>query len=1197
MDGQVDGTTTAFILDTGAAVTLLRRDLRDRGKQPQSTLEPWSGPKLVGANGTPIRVLGTATVNLTMAHKTFPTQVVVAEPLTAEAIMGLDFLEKNKCVIQADKRILTFARDGISVPMIRPSAQPHAARISVNLIQSLQIPACSEQEVMAQMEEKICGGTWMIENEQSMNLPVLVARELVSPTDGNVPVRLFNPTNQSVTVYKGARVGHAEIMDDLDSACVSTVSVSETSLTPDIQPPSQTQRSQMQVVAKALNEVVQNCQNLSPVEKEQLYQLLLAYSDIFGTQQSDLGRTDCIRHKIDTGNAAPIRQRTRRLAPHQHQEAKKLVEEMLHKDVIQPSSSPWAAPIVLVRKKHGSRRFCVDYRKINAITRKDAYPIPRVDDALDTLSGSQWFTTLDMISGYWQVEMDPGDREKTAFCTQEGLFEFKVMPFGLCNAPATFQRLMDAVLVGLQWKTCLVYLDDVVIPGRNLFLGLAGYYRRFIKDFATVAKPLHRLSEKTCPFVWSEECQVAFETLRRLLVTCPVLAFPDYTKPFILDTDASEQGIGAVLSQIHDDAKEHVVAYASRLLRKPETKYCVTQRELLAVVEFMKHFRPYLLGRSFTLRSDHGSLIWLQNFKNPDGQLARWLEQLAEYDFTIIHRAGSKHGNADALSRIPCHQCGRDNHFEVVAVATPTGQRREHRDKHTSEMRKLQLSDTVIGPILQAKEKEQKPSPDDVKVQPRSTSRLVQQWDQLEVKGGLLWRVMENGGGNEVRQLIVPQGLRTEVLQELHSGAVGGHLGEEKTLKKLKERFYWPGHANDVKNWCRACPSCSTRKTPAPKQRAPLGSLQAGYPMQIVSVDILGPLPMTETGNSYILVVGDHFTKWMEAYSIPNQEAKTVANKLIDEFFCRYSTPEQLHSDQGAQFQSNLVAEVCRILKIGKSRTTPYHPQCDGVVERFNRTLLDMLATTTGNHPHDWEIHLRKVCLAYNTSVHSTTGYSPFYLMFGHQARLPIDIMCGTTKPSTNTTYGDFASRMQHTLEEAYDTARGRTKAKHERQKEIYNSKCHGKPFETNDLVWLYCPAVPRNKAKKFHHPWTGPWRVIKRLSDAVYRIQRLTGHPKRTVVHFDRLKRCHPHYINETTEQSQHLPQTQTGTPTTQPGQNLQLVDGISDGEDSEVSRTSQQVANPGAATQSAQTGTQSPRYPTRNRRSPDWYATVISH
>ena len=318
------------------------------------------------------------------------------------------------------------------------------------------------------MEEKICGGTWRIESEQSMNLPVLVAHEVVSPTAGNVPVRLFNPTSQPVMVYKGARVGHAEIMDDLDSACVSTVSVSVTSLTPDIQPPSQTQRSQMQVVAKALNEVVQNCQNLSPEEKEQLYQLLLAYSDIFGTQQSDFGRTDCIRHKIDTGNAAPIRQRTRRLAPHQHQEAKKLVEEMLRKDVIQPSSSPWAAPIVLVRKKDGSRRFCVDYRKINAITRKDAYPIPWVDDALDTLSGSQWFTTLDMISGYWQVQMDPGDQEKTAFCTQEGLFEFKVMPFGLCNAPATFQRLMDAVLAGLQWKTCLVYLDDVVIPGRDL---------------------------------------------------------------------------------------------------------------------------------------------------------------------------------------------------------------------------------------------------------------------------------------------------------------------------------------------------------------------------------------------------------------------------------------------------------------------------------------------------------------------------------------------------------------------------------------------------------------------------------------------------------------------------------------------------------------------------------------------------------
>ena len=365
--------------------------------------------------------------------------------------------------------------------------------------------------------------------------------------------------------------------------------------------------------------------------------------------------------------------------------------------MIQASSSPWASPIVLVRKNDGSTRFCVDFRKVNSLTRKDAYPLPRVDDTLDALEGSQWFTTLDLISGYWQVEVDPADREKTAFCTTEGLFEFRVLPFGLCNDPATFQRLMDTALAG-EWKRNVVYLDNIIIPGRTFkehlanvsivferlrkaglklqpskctfcrkratflghilsadgvstdpaktakvakwkeptsrrevqqFLGLANYYRHFIRDFAKIAKPLHRLTEKTA---WTQECQRAFEELRHKLVSTPILAFPDYEREFILDTDATNEGIGAVLSQIQANGVEKVIAYASRVLSKPERQYCVTRRELLAVVTFLKHFRHYLLGKHFTIRTDHGSLQWLQNFKEPEGQVARWIEKLQEYN-------------------------------------------------------------------------------------------------------------------------------------------------------------------------------------------------------------------------------------------------------------------------------------------------------------------------------------------------------------------------------------------------------------------------------------------------------------------------------------------------------------------------------------------------------------------------------------
>ena len=320
--------------------------------------------------------------------------------------------------------------------------------------------------------------------------------------------------------------------------------------------------------------------------------------------------------------------------------------------------------------------------------------------------------------GYlWQVEISEQDRQKTAFYTTEGLYEFKVMPFGLCNALATFQRLMDLILAGLQWSQCLVYLDDVIIIGKTFeehllnlksvftriseaglklqpskcaflqqkvqylghimskdgveadpekiekvaswaaptspreqqFLGFANYYRRFIRDFALIARPLHCLTERTAKFRWTNECQAAFEELRRRLTTDPVLAYPDFSRQFILDTDASDTGIGAVLSQVDENGRERVISYGSRLLTKPERRYCVTRRELLAVVTFTRQYRSYLAGQRFTLRTDHDSLTWLRNFKEPEGQLVRWLEKLQEFDFEIVHRRGKKHSNADAL--------------------------------------------------------------------------------------------------------------------------------------------------------------------------------------------------------------------------------------------------------------------------------------------------------------------------------------------------------------------------------------------------------------------------------------------------------------------------------------------------------------------------------------------------------------------
>ena len=308
-------------------------------------------------------------------------------------------------------------------------------------------------------------------------------------------------------------------------------------------------------------------------------------------------------------------------------------------------------------------------------------------------------------------------------------------------------------------------------------------------------------------------------------------------------------------------------------------------------------------------------------------------------------------------------------------------------------------------------------------------------------------------------------------------------------------------------NWCSNCGTCAQRKTPTTKPRAPLKPITTSYPLQIVATDIVGPFPESPAGNLYILVLADYFTRYTEAYPIPNQEETTVATKLVDEFFLRFSPPEQLHSDQGHNVESAVISEVCKLLGVCKSRTTTYHPQSDGLVERLNRMLL---ASAAGDRPSEWEKHLRRLCHAYNTSVHPTTGFLPFSLMFGRQTRMPVDIMLGTTTPNPSTV-PQYVADLRTILEQAYAYVRDHMGHKLAQQKERYDVRSNGKPLEVGDLVWLHNPAVPRGKSRKLHRPWTGPYRVLDEISDAVYRVEHTRCRHKRPVVHFDPLKRCPP--------------------------------------------------------------------------------------
>jgi hypothetical protein len=810
---------------------------------------------------------------------------------------------------------------------------------------------------------------------------------------------------------------------------------------------------------------------------------------------------------------------------------------------------------------------------------------------------------MDLASGYWQVELEEEAREKSAFAVRGGLYQWRVMPFGLCNAPSTFERLMERVFTGLHWKILLIYLDAIIVHGKTFgeelirlrtvlqklreaglklkakkchffqkevgflghvvseegiqtdpekikaveewktptcvtevrsFLGLASYYRRFIKDFATIASPLHKLTEKEKAFHWSDDCETAFQTLKQALTQSPILAYPrPGEEQFILDTDASGVGIGAVLSQVQD-GQERVIAYGSRALSKTDRNYCVTRQELLAVAHFVKHFRQYLYGQAFKVRTDHAALKWLLNFKNPEGQLARWMEVLAEYNLVIEHRAGRNHQNADGLSRKTCLQCGRQ---EVKVEQTERKERKwvkwdevqtddtedvensmESRVRVLSlqpewshnDMRSAQLKDSDIGLLMEAKEGVgTRPTWEEVQPTSRITKTYWAQWERLEIRQGVLCRRYEQDDRSEIIwQIVVPRKLCKQVVQELHGGETSGHLGLAKTIYKVRQRFYWCGFQADVRSWCRACNICGARRTPSRKAKAALQQHIIGAPMERMALDLVGPLPESTQGNRYILVIGDYFTKWVEAFALPNQEAVTVATKLVEEVICRFGVPRQIHSDQGRNFESRVFAEVCKLLGIEKTRTTPYNPKSDGFIERFNRTLVDMIAKmiSPDRQQRDWEEKIPLSLMAYRSSVQESTGESPAMMMLGREMDLPMDALIEPPIGQEELLETDYACTLRDRMQDAWDRARTCLQESARRQKRYYDKKLAGKPHEPGDVVWYLSRPQVKGLSPKLQTKWDGPYLVLDRLSNVTYRIQK-TKRTRQLIVYFDKLK------------------------------------------------------------------------------------------
>lgn len=1195
VNAVICGIEMKCLIDTGASVSVLHLSTYQQMLNHNRPQLCKSNTTLYMANGAPVEVHGSGIFNININGHIYRQQMSVAE-IEAPAVIGYDFLKNQNCQIDIGKSRLNL--DGKIVECILESTLPSMFRIRV--AENTTVPCGTEMIVPATVDGALPHITkGMIECEKLQNLNgLLLAKTIVDPCDKIVPIRVMNVTDKPQVLYENTHVATCHAINHLEvlqRETTETLTSDQTELPTHLQP------------------VWESCkENLSASQASKVKNLLVNHSNVFAKDKDDLGRTDIAKHKINTGDTPPIKQAPRRLPLSKKEIMKTEIDRMLKQGIIEPSQSPWSSPIVLVTKKDGSTRFCVDYRKLNNVTYKDSYPLPKIDESLDALRGSKWFSTLDLQSGYFQVEMDPQDAEKTAFTTTCGLFQFKVLSFGLCNAPATFERMMESVLSGLHWETCLLYIDDVIVFGdsfdqhlqrvadvldrlgkvglkvsptkcqlfkkqvsflghtvseegistdpnkisavehwsapKNLhdlrsFLGLCSYYRRFVEGFATIAKPLHRLTEKSRSFLWTQECQESFEKLKQALITAPILCYPTTRENFVLDTDASGVGIGAVLSQQHDGV-ERVVAYFSKTLTKHERNYCITRKELLAVIEAVKHFHHYIYGVPVLVRTDHGALTWLLNFKNIEGQMARWLETLGEYDLKIQHRVGRKHMNADGLSRLPCDNCQYCDRQEkrglvksadsiqnaepnnevsntetLCAVTTRAKSNQLERDDNTephssnalsvdpNDVKAAQMNDSVISIVYNWISNQGRPEYKDISHMSAEVKCYWAKWDSLTVRDGLLYRrLLDAESDGETFQLVIPACLRARILTALHNDITAGHMGVSRTTARIQERYYWVNLREDVKSWCSSCKECQKIKNSTNKPKAQLASFKAGAPMERIAVDILGPLPVTKTRNKYILVVADYFTKWTESFPMPNIEAETVAKIIVTEFLCRFGLPRQIHTDQGTQFESRLFQEMCLLLDIDKTRTTPYHPQSNGLVERFNRTVLGMLTKYVSADRNDWDEKLPFLMMAYRSSIHESTGYTPSRMMLGREAELPIDLLFGPPPASRELEpTSNFVANLKETLTKVHTNARSKLLKASEKQKRGYDHRLNQSLFNAGDLVWL------QTKSNLTHTPklqfgWEGPYTVLLRVTDLVYKIQK-SGKAKPRIVHHNVLK------------------------------------------------------------------------------------------
>ena len=911
----------------------------------------------------------------------------------------------------------------------------------------------------------------------------------------------------------------------------------------------------------------------------------------------------------------------------------KEMKVMEQNDIIEPSTSDWASPVVLVRKKNNTWRFTVDYSHLNKVTENLMHPLIRFDEVVDSIGQAQpsIFSVLDLCSGFWQIPLDPETKHKTAFVTRNGVYQFKRLPFGLKNAPMAFSMVMSKVLQGINWKYSLTYIDDTVVFSSSFeehlehlssifdrltqanlklqpqkcrfalpkvsylghqisskgiepdpqkvssvkefptpknkkelqsFLGLVNYYRRFILGFSHVAIPLNKLLKKDQPFQWTDQCQSAFCALKEKLLTVPILAYPNFSKEFILYADASDHAIGYILGQLNDNNKEVVISYGGRSMNSCERNYGISDKEGLALVSAVKYFEPYLRSNKFTVYTDHLALKGLQTLSKQTGRRQRWSDYLQGFQFEIKHKPGRIHGNADSLSRrtypdsantvepepnlFPLVSTIEDNippnNPEVVeynlsytntivvnqlnngptkpspltalfsseahyASISSLNLLQNLTENPPSDVRLLQLNDPELGPIIRFLEDQQLPEDERLAVEIRRTAP-----DYQIIDGVLHFNYAPKGKGPRadrvVKQLMVPHVLRDDLLKSYHDSPIGCHQGMTRTYERMKQKYWWHTMSKDTIKYVESCEVCQRAKRNFSHHNAPLQPLPIVERFGRIHMDFLGPLPTTSEGHKYILLVVDSFTRWCECFPLVSADAVSVARILFDQIICRFGAPQSILTDRGQQFMSSLIKELCRLFQIVKINTSAYHPQTNSACERMNSFILQSLRTLCNKDQSNWHDKLQAIMLAYRTTPASRSiKHTPFMLMYGQECRLPIDIALSAPSDSPSQ-INEHLQKIVDNLHTYSECAKKSIEQSQGVSKEYYDKNSRKPSFTTGNRVFLSNHATKKGLSPKLTDKWLGPFYIVDTRSNNTYLLRDCDTHKlRRGYVHANRLK------------------------------------------------------------------------------------------